>query len=507
MGKIYSIIERNTKKFPKKTALIKDNGKVLSNACLVDYVDWLAARLAAVFSRGSKVFLISKDSYINITSVLALNKIGCCIIPLNPSLHNAQVLNFFERVGADGVVTDQVGLLNVFDDCTDICFVTETEITLRGNKIFPVKDLRNQPYKKQSEFLITFSSGSTSNPKPIIFTEQNKISRFKQSRDTFEVIDSDVILCASPFHHSLGQRLSFLSLLAGCTLVQLDNFSTAKWLNAVGNYNVSLTIPVSTHLHALAEKLLAGHELQTKSLRTLVSSSAGIAAELKSSLIRKGGFDFCEMYGASEIATATVLRSDDVGKEMSVGKALSGVEVVIVGPDGETVANGTTGEIWVKTIQSSPGYFGDETLTENSFVNGYFKTGDIGWLDGDGFLYFVSRLNDVIGVGGLNVFPRDVQDVVLSLDEVSECVVVGLPDKMFGELVVAFVISQSKDKNSVEKILRQHCRQHLASYQQPAKYIFIDEMPYLSSGKIDSNGLRALLTDVYTSASDFVFKK
>ena len=143
------------------------------------------------------------------------------------------------------------------------------------------------------------------------------------------------------------------------------------------------------------------------------------------------------------------------------------------------------GEICVKSILASPGYLNRPDLTQENFLNGYFKTGDLGFLDEDGFLHFVSRHKDIIISGGVNIYPSDIEPVLNSAPEVRSCCVMGISDHYFGEVVVAVIDTLHSDHKLIEKDLRRLARSSLAKNQRPIKYIFREEMPLLPSGKLN----------------------
>jgi acyl-CoA synthetase (AMP-forming)/AMP-acid ligase II len=490
-----SVIFENINKFasltPTKTAVIDSEGVKVSYKQLVNLTKIRASRLSNVVTPNfSRIALCLNESVDTLVTILALNILDATIIPLNPKLKSNQLQRFLKSVDAEVLIVESL-TDSSFKDMINRLKVIDLEMLQDDNKVqndsYSLRITNPQEY---SQFLITLSSGSTGDPKPIVFSENDKLKRSKQSVELYNVTHNDVILCASPFFHSLGQRLTFLPLLVGGTLVQLPVFGVQKWTDAVIKYQVTMTIPVSSHLHLLADQLLKFPD-KFKSLRCLVSSSASIDQSVKSSLFELPYCDFHEMYGASEIATATSLNKDEAKiKPNSVGFPCHGVEVRVV--DENFIDCGPTkiGRIFVKSYLVSSGYYNLPNTTEKSFVNGYFLTGDLGYLDIDGFLYFVDREKDVIIVGGVNIYPSDIEDVISRHNMVEASVVVGAHDLYFGELPVAVIACNPDDKVSIENELRATLRKELSSKQQPIMFFFQEKMPFTPSGKVDRKLIR-----------------
>jgi acyl-CoA synthetase (AMP-forming)/AMP-acid ligase II len=283
--------------------------------------------------------------------------------------------------------------------------------------------------------------------------------------------------------------------LAGGTLNILKNFTVKNWVDAMRNNKVTFTIPVSSHLHQVIEPLLE-KPFRFPSLRCIVSSSSAINDDVKRRLFEKLPCEFHEMYGASEVATATNLNKTQAKLKLkSVGLPNPNVEIRIVNDQMIDCPPNALGQIIVKSPLASSGYYDLPEITSASFSNGYFLTGDIGYLDDEGFLYFVDRKKDIIISGGINIYPSDIECVINEMQEVKESYVLGIHDVFLGEVPVAVIISDF-DQNFLEKILRANIRHKLAAYQRPFKYFFMDKVPLTDSGKVDKRKLRDQLNSL-----------
>lgn len=489
MAIIYSAVQAVAAHFPEKEAVRGAGGNALTYSQLVDLVGVNIRNLRSLGVSGKTrvAFCLNEGVEVPVT-VLALNALGATVIPLNPGLQPSQAQSFLHSVDAEVVITEQA---------TEYLF----EQGSSGIRALKLKDLNclggethgnDEEFEKEScldQFLLTLSSGSTGSPKPILFSEVNKLERARQAIGLYGITNNDVVLCASPFYHSLGQRLTFVSLLAGATLVILPRFSTRNWCSAVVDNAVTFTIPVSSHLHELVSVLLE-KPFRFPSLRSLVSSSAAINDEVKKHLFECLPCDFYEMYGASEVATATSLNKRQADKKLgSVGSVCPGVRVRIVNEQFMDCRAEEVGQIAVKSPLASAGYYKLPHVTSESFVDGYFLTGDLGYLDHDRYLYFVDRKKDVVVCGGINIYPSDIEPVINEIYSVKTSVVIGLRDPYLGEVPVAIVVGCG-GVHEVELAIRDHVNKSLAAFQRPLKYFFRQELPLTASGKIDKRVLR-----------------
>ena len=485
MGKIYKEVELFAHTQPNKIAYISDD-VVLSYSQLHSHVDSMSDKLVSVVSPSSStVAIVFDESEISVILILALNKLGVTIVPLNPAYQSSQISLLIKSAMADVILVSSKYSTKLDQADVSTCSILIVD-NIKTNQSSGC-NIQNHDYADNKPFLITLSSGSTGEPKPIIFTEKNKIDRSKQAVDLYGISQQDKILCASPFFHSLGQRLTFLPLIHGATLVHLSRFNVDSWVKMVERHGVTCTISVSSHLQELSDVLITQPE-RFSSLRCLVSSSAAISNETKTRLFEALGCDFHEMYGASEVATATSLNKYQASeKPNSVGLPCIGVKIRIYSEQLKSLKCGEVGEIGVFSPLASPGYLGKDGLNTVSFCeDGFFLTGDLGYLDEDGFLYFINRKKEMIIAGGINIYPSDIERVLSSDSRVGLCVVIGMADDYLGEVPVAVIVtSENSDKRQLEIELRKLARQYLASFQLPLKYFFYDAIPLTASGKLD----------------------
>jgi len=414
----------------------------------------------------------------DIAILLAAAKINYQVLTINPTLKRQEVDLLLNESGVDTLIVTRTDIKGYED------FIVIGNV---GDKLVISKTPSNTiDILQYPVYLITASSGSTGDPKPIVFSQETKLLRMQQSRNLYSISESDIILNASAIYHSLGQRLTFLPLLNGSTLILLKSFSPKKWIEKVTIEKVTFTIAVSTHLHGLAEFLTSSLVGKT-SLSKIVSSSAGISKKVKKSLYESKKLNFYEQYGASEVATVSNCSKEDYFEDTeSVGRICEGVKASINYKESK---NQSYGEIEVKSPYAFIGYMKTGKLDEFN-KNSWFRTGDIGDIKNE-HLYFFGRTKELINCGGQNLFPKDIEGYLLKNINVMECCVLGFSDSYFGQIPVAFLIVNNKILFGKREI-NSWALLNIPKFQIPHDYIFLDSLPKLGSGKIDAVKLKSI---------------
>ncbi len=414
-------------------------------------------------SKNSKVLILLNNSIEFISLLVAIADIEAILVPINYTQPN---ISSFLKLGIDLIITKKSLQNNL--DYDNIVYLDQVSL---NNKI------SIQGIESKEDYILTMTSGSTSDPKPIIFTQKTKIDRIHLSiQKIYDITNNDTILVSTPMYHSLAQRLVLTSLVLGTNLVILDKFTPNKFLSSIEKYKVTFSIAVSTQLQSM---LFLLDKYNLSSLKTLVSSSALLKDDIKDKYLSRLE-NFHEMYGASEIGTATNLYPYDTNTN-SVGKALNHVDIKII-KDNKELKDYEVGEIACKTDTLFKGYYNLPKITKQSFYKEkYFLTGDLGYLDSNKFLYFKGRSKELITVGGSLIFPKDIEDVILEVYGVKECVVVGIDDNYFGEAILAIIVP---DENFNIIKVKKRCLNTLSDIQLPMRYEVISELPKNSMGKV-----------------------
>ena len=494
MESIVDLFFLNVEKYPKKTA-VWCGGKEVSYRGLAEKVcSYENFFLEIGIKKGENIGLPMNNSIESVAVMLAAAELGCAIVPINPTLPKGAVESAF----AVGKVKHLVARKSFYQRCEKwdlmagyfnrICMdgIYPGTLCLQNIKAEDYGGKRCQNIQKTGKelFIITTTSGSTGSPKAIAISQEDKLKRIHKHIDLYHLGEEDRILASTPLYHSLAERLVLLPLCMGATSILLPRFTPNLWIQCIEKQKVTFTIAVSAQLGQVAELLSSPFLPKVDSLKCVVSSSAPLEPHIRTNLINRLSCEFHEMYGTSEISTATDIDFKEMPeKQKSVGKALKGVDIAIRKEDGGLCRVGEIGEITCKTELLCSGYYGMPDAFEESCLEGFFKTGDLGYMDGDGYLYYTGRIKEIIITGGINVYPIDVENCVARLDSVKECAAFSYPDERLGEVVAVAVVEKESKKINVHDIQVQ-CAQNLADFQQPHKIFVVDELPRNAMGKL-----------------------
>lgn len=513
MSVLFQAFKITATQFENKTAIISGEQKTSYQSLLNTAELWSDKLNSVGISSELKVGFLTEEALHTAALSLAVAKISATCVPTNPQLTATQLVEGWLATDVN-IVVFEPEFSHKVKQCRDL--LGENTIEFIAVENFPTIANQNtkieqnssseitQLQKDNKHFIITLSSGSTGSPKPISISQQCKLLRAQQSWQLYNITPDDIILCASPFFHSLGQRLFFVPLLLGATLVQLKQFTPQSWIAAVEQFKISKVISVSSHLYALKDELLSNAK-QLCSLKTIVTSSAPIDNHFKKQLFDTIGCDFHEMYGATEIATATNLYPQfSEQKHSTVGSPCPNVSIKILASNKSELPFGQIGEIAVKSLLVFNEYYQQEELTEAAFQQEYFLTGDLGKLGSDGFLSYVGRKKDIIISGGINVYPKDIETALTKHISLREIAVIGVEDSFLGEVIIAICVLEGINTanshtntdafadtvKTVERELRRIANKNLAPFQRPLKYFFKQSLPLTASGKISKLELR-----------------
>jgi acyl-CoA synthetase (AMP-forming)/AMP-acid ligase II len=345
--------------------------------------------------------------------------------------------------------------------------------------------------------ILIYTSGTTALPKGVPLTHGG-LSAFVLGRaDVTDGTERGRTLLSVPLYHVAGLSTLLVSLYAGRTVVLLPQFEAGDWLETVEREQVTHAFLVPTMLaKLLADERLAQHDLS--SLRSVSYGAAPMPQSVISAAIaRLPGVDFSGAYGMSETtSTVCVLSEEDhrraaegtdqqaVERLASVGRAIEGVELSVRSTTGDVCAPGDVGEVFVRTGRTMRSYWrrDDDSGKGSTDADGWLSTGDLGYLDADGYLFLVGRNTDMIIRGGENIAPSEIEEALYRHPDIAEVGVVGLPDEEWGEVVVAAVVPRDNAELS-EDALRAHCAD-LATFKRPSRILVLPELPRTSTGKL-----------------------
>ena len=288
----------------------------------------------------------------------------------------------------------------------------------------------------------------------------------------------DIVFCPAPLFHSFGLATFTFATVLGATLVLPEKFEPERSLALIEAHQASVAsfVPVMIkRIVSLDDDVKKRYDLS--SLRIVIASGSAMGEDLRRAATETFGKVLYDLYGSTEAGWVAIARPDDVvSHPKSVGKPVPGIDVAIFDKDGERVGATETGEIFVKSDVLFEGYTSGDAKDER---DGYMSIGDLGHLNEGGYLYIEGRADDMVVVGGENVYPIEVEEVIQGVPRVDDVAVMGIPDEEYGQVLGAFVVGSA----SAEEITRV-CKKDLASYKVPKRIEKVDELPRTSTGKV-----------------------
>jgi len=349
-------------------------------------------------------------------------------------------------------------------------------------------DFKTVDRQREDTAAILYTGGTTGIPKGAMLTHENlqtsafNVAHYERSTE------KDRALCFLPLNHVFGHvHIMHSTVLSGGELILQPAFDLEKVLEAIDRHRVTKFYSVPT----IYIRLLRLPDLRKKigSVRYCFSAAASMATEVVRDWKGRTGLDIYEAYGLTESASMVTYNHYYRHVVGSVGTPVNLVEVQIRDLEGNLLGEGEEGEICICGPNMTKGYLNQPEETEAAFWGNWFRSGDIGVIDEDGYLYIVDRLKDMIITGGENVYPREVEEVLYTRPEVLECAVVGIPEHEYGELVTAFIVPREGHQIDPDA-LKNYLKTRLAPFKVPKEFITVGEMPKSGAGKILKREIR-----------------
>ncbi len=482
---LFEILKKNSKIFPNKIALVIESYEYSYKSIYELVLQTIQNLTKTNFNKNSKVIIVEDNSLAHILSLFALSYLNATIIPTGKYYSKNHLLDIIKITGVNSIIAGG-------EDCFFLKKKTKIKnyICTESSDKFPFFFKKNKltNFKKKADinknYIITMSSGSTSKPKPIIFSQKTKIVRYKLFRDLYKINSKDNIIVTSPIDHSLGMRTLFVSLLNGCTCVVMNTFQVQKYCELIKRYKITFSVLVANQIYDLISYKKYFKDFYLK--KGLVSASAKLFPGAKKKIIKKK-INLFEMYGAAEIGTVTNISTLKEKKFLSsVGKSYNkSIKIKILSKNKKFLKHNLVGEIICKTPGKFKMYYNSKKLNKEAFFKGYFKTGDLGYINKNNYLYFKSRIKNTIRRSGITIYPEDIERVFRNNKKISDVAVVGKETKS-KTLIYLFIIKKSKiDETYVKNI----CLRKLSKFQLPNKILFLRKFPKTNLGKINKTKL------------------
>jgi len=488
------LLEHHVAKTPAETFLISEHdGRKWTYAEFDAAVNRTANTLAAHgVGRGEVVSLLLPNSAEYIIAYFACFKTGAFAGPVN-SLLKAE-----EAVYVVG--NSDAKLLLYHSQFRDIVVEIQREVSsLTGAIEFddvktanaksvetPDESWRELELCRVDEAIIIYTSGTTGKPKGCLLTHGNLLSNAWQIVNGLKFTPEDRLLSVMPLFHMNAVMVTTISAMyAGGSSVVSPRFSASRFWQTISDYEVTSFGSVATMLSMLIATYPEGvpEGLQTEQLRFAMCGSAPVPAEVLRRFEETFNCLVIEGYGLSESTVRATFNPPDARRRPGSCGLSIGCEIKIFDEAEREVARGTVGEIVLRGENIFKGYYKNEAATAQAFRGGWFHTGDIGYVDNEGFYYIADRKSDMIIRGGENIYPREIDELLYKHPAVAAAAAIGVPDELYGEEVAAFVVLQEGREASAEELM-EYCRAHLADFKCPKTINFIAEMPKGPTGKV-----------------------
>ncbi len=441
--------------------------------------------------KGDRVVLFMPKSMEQVTFHMGIQKVGAISVILNPGFKRDEVEYFLRDTGAKMAVVGkkEEALVRSVDQRRPI-LVVDTESPFVEGKLFPSSpsQMVRREGSPDDPALLIYTSGTTGQPKGAILTQGNLIQDARNVIQIWEMVETDVLCHALPLFHIHGLCFALhTSLIAGGKVVMTDEFSSERVIDILscqgGELACTVFMGVPTMYVRMIEKM-EGRNQDFHHLRLLASGSAPLLPKDFERIRKVFGREPVEREGMSETGMNFSNPFRGIRKPGSIGLPLPNVEVRIVNPETfEDLRPGRVGEIWLKGPNVTPGYWEKPKETGAAFVDGWFRTGDLGKKDEDGYYTITDRLKHIIISGGENISPKEIESVLNRHQEISESCVTGIPDEKWGEKVVAAIVLKPGVTLTAKEV-KDHCKRHLSDWKCPKEVFFVEELPRNRMGKV-----------------------
>ena len=472
---------------PEKPALICASER-WTFAELDRQVEAVAARLTAAGVRpGERVALLARNSAGFAQTVHAIARVAAVLVPLNVRLSEPELRWQLEDIDASALIYDGVDAAVAAALRPGLRTLALSQLTVRDDGVATDAGAEPPRFRLPAVHSIVYTSGTGGQPKGAMLTYDNHYRSAIASMLNLGLRGDDGWLACLPLFHVGGLAVLLRSVIYGIPAIVHESFDPLAVNRAIDEDGVSIASVVGAMLQRMLDA--RGDRPYPAMLRVLAGGGP-LPRSLLEECTRRG-VPVVQTYGLTEAASqvATLSPDDALRKLGSAGKPLFANELRIVGDGGSVLPAGVPGEIVVRGPTVMAGYHGRPEETARALRDGWLHTGDIGYLDEEGFLYVLDRRDDLIISGGENVYPAEVESVLVSHPAVEEAGVVGLPDEQWGQRVVALVRLRA-GATVTEEQLRAFCRERLAGYKVPASVRFVDALPRSAQGKLLRRKLR-----------------
>lgn len=486
-----------------KIAVKSDDGFSITWEKLNERSNQVARLLVEDFNlkKGDKViaFLNNCGQYPEL--VYGMAKAGIVITPISYRFVSRELLYGIEHSDAKAIVLSE-NLYSTFKEIEDKIQVPKGNRLIIGDSTLANYELKlNEKSKENVEIAadeddilwLGFTGGTTGYPKAALTTHRTLIEMWKRITIEFTVLEDDYELISGPFYHGLGMMFGLQQLSVGGTIFIASTFDKDAVLSIIQQEKITATPMVPTMYNDILNNPNKD-DYNVSSMRVLICAGSALLTKVKEGLIEYfTNAGLYEYYGSTEHGFYSIIKpKDQLRKSRSCGLPFYGVELKILDDDGNEAAQGEVGEIYKKGLLLGAEYYKNTEETAKNFRGEWASSGDMGYIDEEGYLYIVDRKKDMIISGGVNIFPTEIEEVLQSHPSIKELCVVGIADERWGEKVSAFIVL--KDGESLtEGDIKNYCTERISNIKIPKKIEFVRELPRNATGKILRREVRRLI--------------
>ncbi len=493
---------------PDRVALILDDFKLT-----YDHLDALSNQVAGGLrasgvAPGDRVALMMPNVPQFVIAYYGILKAGAVVVPMNVLLKAPEVAYYLSDSSARCILVWEGFAAEAVKGAAEVGGVPAYVVQQPGGPPPPAgarafsELLRGSPHfdmaatSPEDTAVILYTSGTTGHPKGAELTHLNLFMCCEVGANRLiEIRPDDVSMAVLPLFHSFGQsNVLNTAIYAGITVTLVARFDPAKVLEVIQRDRVTIFCGVPTMYFALANHPGA-EEHRARTLRLCISGGASMPGEVMKAFEDRFKTTILEGYGLSETSPSACFNlSREQRKVLSIGRPIWGVEMRVVDEQDRELPRGRehVGEIVIRGHNVMKGYFNRPEATAEVMRGGWFHTGDMAYVDGDGFFFIVDRKKELIIRGGFNVYPREVEEVLYAHPAVAQAAVIGVPDERLGEEVRAVVQLRAGQVATGEELI-EFCRERVAAYKYPRTVVFVDQLPMGPTGKILKRQLKAQL--------------
>lgn len=449
--------------------------------------------------RGDRVAILCGNSRYFVLAYLATLGVGGVAVPLNIISPASEIQRELDEVQPRVVFVEPAAMTawNSIDktSLTELRAVIATEghdiagaLTLSESLMHAPVPITNMSANESAAFI--FTSGTAGSPKAAMLSHQNLLSNLEQLAHENVLRNSDVVFGVLPLFHIFGLNVVLgYTLFAGASVVLVQRFDPTTALETFNERGVTV-VPGAPQIWSALAQMPDEEASVLGSLRLALTGAAKMPELVTHQLRDRFGLVVHEGYGLTESSPVVTTSVNGQHKIGSIGKPLHGVSLRLVDEHGDDSEQGDAGEIWVKGSNVFAGYYNDNEATDRVLTaDGWLRTGDLAVMDDEGDLFLVDRLKDLIIVSGFNVYPAEVEQVLLTHPAIEQAAVVGVSHPHSGEAVRAYVVLR-KGVHLDEEAIIEHCQKQLARYKCPSKVLIVQSLPTGSTGKVLRRALR-----------------